>query len=171
MKPLQEYIIESLLDDFDTIADFQDLSIILDDPNFNKNNFNKMKRLFKKAGGGEDYTKEDDKNDTTYFIAYNRGGLNDTSEIIAGIPAKTPTLTRIYFPGYRRVHDLDKSVQVYPNVWAINSNVTTERRFWRNDAGPISIPPKYVPYFGRLIQTAPEWGSKEYFDLNDKKAR
>lgn len=170
-KKKRKSLKESLLDDFDTLASFQDLSIILDDPNFNKNNFNKLKRLFKKAGGGEDYTKGDDKNDTTYFIAYDKGGLNNTNEIIVGIPAKTPTLTRIYFPGYRRVHDLDKSVQVYPNVWAINSNITTERRFWRNDAGPISIPDKYVPYFERLIQNAPEWGSKEYSELNDKRKK
>ena len=162
---------ESLLDDFDTLADFQDLSIILDDPNFNKNNFNKMKRLFKKAGGGEDYTKEDDKNDTTYFIAYNRGGLNNTSEIKVGIPAKAPTLTRIYFPGYRHTYYSQGRIQVQPNVWAVNSKVTAERHFWRNDAGPISIPSKYVPYFERLIQTAPEIHSKEYFELNDIKRK
>ena len=160
---------ESLLDDFDTMSDFQDLTMILDDPNFNKNNFNKMKRLFKKAGGGEDYTKEDDKNDTTYFIAYDRGGLNNTSEIKVGIPAKAPTLTRTYFPGYRHTYYSDRPVRVAPNVWAVSTKVPAKNHFWRNTAGPISIPDKYVPYFERLIQNAPEWGSKEYFKQNDKR--
>ena len=163
---------ESLLDDFDTLSDFQDLSIILDDPNFNKNNFNKLKRLFKKAGGGEDYNKyaeSDDKNDTTYFIALDKGGLNDTSEIIVGIPNKAPTLSRIYFPGYRHAYGIEGTIRIEPNVWAISSKVPAKNRFWSNTAGPISIPDKYVPYFEKLMQNAPEWGSKEYFKLNDKR--
>ena len=153
------------------MSDYQDLSLILDDPNFNKNNFNKLKRLFKKAGGGEDYTKADDNNKDTYFIAYDRGGLNNTSDIIVGIPAQEPTLSRVYFPGYRRTYNSDRPVQLNPNVWAVSSKVPAKNRFWDNTAGPISIPDKYVPYFKRLIQEVPELNSKEYMKLNDERKK
>lgn len=170
-KKKRKSLKESLLDDFDTIADFQDLSIILDDPNFNKNNFNKIKRLFKKAGGGEDYGPDDNKNESTYFIAYSRGGLNNTSEVIVGIPAVAPILTRTYFPGYRRVYDSDFPVQLTPHIWGVIKGVPSKNRFGRNTAGPISIPDKYVPYFEMLMQNAPEWGSKEFFELTGKRKK
>lgn len=161
---------ESLLDDFDKMSDFQDIEMILDDPNFNKNHFNKLKRLFKKAGGGEDYGANDNKNESTYFIAYTRGGLNNTSEVVVGIPAAAPTLVRTYFPGYRRVYDSDRPVQLNPHIWSI-VGVPARTHFGRSAAGPISIPDKYVPYFERLIQNAPEWNSKEFFELTDKRKK
>lgn len=156
---------ESLLDDFDKMSDFQDIEMILDDPNFNKNNFNKLKRLFKKAGAGEDYTDQDKNNTETMFLGYKRGGLNNTSEVIVGIPATSPTLTRTYFPGYRHTYYSDRPVRVAPNIWSI-TNVPASGSFWRNTAGPISIPDKYVPYFKMLMQNAPKWGSKEFRELN-----
>lgn len=170
MKSMKS-LYESLLDDFDKMSDFQDIEMILDDPNFNKNNFNKLKRLFKKAGGGEDYGTDDNKNESTYFIAYSRGGLNNTSEVIVGIPAATPTLVRTYFPGYRRVYNSDYPVQLTPHIWAIHSKVPAKNHFGRTTAGPISIPDKYVPYFEMLIQNAPEWGSDEFFELTDKRKK
>lgn len=158
---------ESLLDDFDKMSDFQDIEMILDDPNFNKNNFNKLKRLFKKAGAGEDYTDQDKNNTETMFIGYKRGGLNNTSEVIVGIPAVAPTLTRTYFPGYRHTYYSDRPVRVAPNVWSItNVPAAGSGHFWRNTAGPISIPDKYAPYFKMLMQNAPKWGSKEFRELN-----
>ena len=161
---------ESLLDDFGTLADFQDLTMILDNPDFNKNSFNKLKRLFKKAGGGEEYKNGiDNKNDTTYFIAFNRGGLNNTGNMYVGIPAKTPSLSRLYFLGYRRTYYSQSAIQVPPTVWAVQSKTPAEYHFGGNTAGPISIPEKYVPYFERLMKTAPEEYSKEYDEQNDKR--
>lgn len=162
---------ESLLDDFDKMSDFQDIEMILDDPNFNKNNFNKLKRLFKKAGGGEDYGVDDNKNESTYFIAYDRGGLNNTSEVIVGIPAVAPILSRTYFPGYRHVYDAEGVVQLHPHIWAIHSKVPAKNHFGRNTSGPISIPDKYVPYFEKLIQNAPESGSDKFFELTNKRKK
>ena len=73
MKSMKS-LYESLLDDFDKMSDFQDIEMILDDPNFNKTNFKKLKRLFQKAGAGEDYTNQDKNNTETMFIGYKRGG-------------------------------------------------------------------------------------------------
>lgn len=162
-KKKRKSLKESLLDDFDKMSDFQDIEMILDDPNFNKNNFNKLKRLFKKAGGGEDYTDQDKNNTETMFIGYKRGGLNNTSEVIVGIPAVSPTLTRTYFPGRRRVYNSDQPVQLTPHIWAVtNVPAAGSGHFWGNTAGPISIPDKYAPYFKMLMQNAPEWGSKKF---------
>ena len=164
---------ESLLDDFDKMSDFQDIELILDDPNFNKTNFNKLKRLFKKAGAGEDYTNQDKNNTETMFIGYKRGGLNNTSEVMIGIPGDDKTLKRLYCPGYRYVHDLDDRSIIPPSAWGVLYKFSTSNFFSTkassNEVISISIPEYYAQYFKALLQTAPEYYSKEWTKQTDAK--
>lgn len=159
-------LIESILADIDSSMACGDLINILDKPTFNKNDYNKLYKLLKNAGG-EDFDENKHKNDDTYFIVFETSGLNKAKTIYIGTNmtkvtkhTNTPMFSRVY---YNYHYEYNNNYQPEPSKW-IETNLSATHYFSKGANGrsnytkPISIPAKYLSFISYLKQVA----EKEY---------